>query len=499
MSTFAPLPLGQRIPASVHGVSCSLPTMRDVVGYEERDPEIVRHLTSGYPRFVLHPYLRQLSGLFARELGLDGHTLWLTSSARIADELATELGSAHIVQVNHDGLHGVAHPESAPLFSRAKVFLQNIGGFLGSREAEDHLVRRGVLAAPCAEAAESTHALDHVNRALCDAYPGISPRDVVLAPSGMNAFHASWRTLADLQRARGRTVWLQLGWLYLDTIAVLKRFAATPTDYVYLRDVTDLGAIAEACAGAGDRLAGLVTEAPTNPLVQTPDLARVAQLVWQQGGRMLIDPTLVSPLNVNVLPHADVVVNSLTKYAASEGDVIAGATIINPTGADADYLRIHIARRADPIYRRDLARLAAQITDYAGVIQQTNATSPRVVEFLRQHPKVKDVFWSLQPATRDNYLKLSRSPEHVGAMVSFTVRGSLAAFYDRLRLPKGPSFGMKTTLICPFIFLAHYDLVTSAAGRAELAASGIDPELLRLSIGCEPADEIIGALAEALE
>jgi cystathionine beta-lyase/cystathionine gamma-synthase len=57
---------------------------------------------------------------------------------------------------------------------------------------------------------------------------------------------------------------------------------------------------------------------------------------------------------------------------------------------------------------------------------------------------------------------------------------------------------MKTTLICPFIYLAHYDLVTSERGRAELAASGIHPELLRLSIGCEPAEEIIAALAEAL-
>ena len=45
MSAFAHLPLGQRIPPSVHGVSCSLPTMRDVIGYEEKDPEILKHAT----------------------------------------------------------------------------------------------------------------------------------------------------------------------------------------------------------------------------------------------------------------------------------------------------------------------------------------------------------------------------------------------------------------------------------------------------------------------
>jgi cystathionine gamma-synthase len=79
------------------------------------------------------------------------------------------------------------------------------------------------------------------------------------------------------------------------------------------------------------------------------------------------------------------------------------------------------------------------------------------------------------------------------------VRGKLEAFYDRLRLPKGPSFGMRTTLICPFMYLAHYDLVTSAQGRAQLEANGLDPELLRLCVGTEPVEEIIGALREALE
>ena len=57
---------------------------------------------------------------------------------------------------------------------------------------------------------------------------------------------------------------------------------------------------------------------------------------------------------------------------------------------------------------------------------------------------------------------------------------------------------MTTTLICPFMYLAHYDLVTTPAGLAELAASRLDPDLLRLCVGVEPVEEIIAALAEAL-
>jgi cystathionine gamma-synthase len=129
---------------------------------------------------------------------------------------------------------------------------------------------------------------------------------------------------------------------------------------------------------------------------------------------------------------------------------------------------------------------------------QINRTAPAVVEFLRTHPRIKELYWSHHPASRENYLKLAHSPDAIGSMISFVVDRPVAGFYDRLRLPKGPSFGMKTTLICPFIYLAHYDLVTTGSGRATLAAAGLHPELLRLSIGAEPAGDIIAALAEAL-
>jgi cystathionine gamma-synthase len=58
---------------------------------------------------------------------------------------------------------------------------------------------------------------------------------------------------------------------------------------------------------------------------------------------------------------------------------------------------------------------------------------------------------------------------------------------------------MRTTLICPFLYLAHYDLVTTPTGRAELTAAGLDPDLLRLCCGTEPAADIIGSLREALD
>ncbi|HET7537959.1 MAG TPA: PLP-dependent transferase, partial [Candidatus Didemnitutus sp.] len=239
---------------------------------------------------------------------------------------------------------------------------------------------------------------------------------------------------------------------------------------------------------------------PTNPLIQTPDLAALSALCRRHGAQLLVDPSTSCLFNLDVLPHSDVLVSSLTKYTASEGDLTGGLAVVNPANPDAAELRRRISAAIEPLYSRDAARLARQIGETEAVLKKIHASTPRVVEFLEQHPAVKDVFWALRADGRDNYLKIARSPDATGGMITFTLKkiGGLEKFYDKLRLPKGPSFGMKTTLICPFMYLAHYDLVTTPTGLAELAASKLDPDLLRLCIGVEPVEEIIAALGEAL-
>jgi len=500
MSVFTHLPLGQRIPASLHGVSCSLPTMRAVIGYEEKHPEIVSQMTSGYPRFVQHPFLKQASAHLLKTLGLSDHSLWLTSSHRAAEALRVWLGETSGARVlDQGGVSGVYFPTNTDVFARAKTFLQHTGMLLSSREAEDYLVRVGELPSPSPEPSFEGYPGARVKGAMVRAFGAVTADDVFLANSGMNAVYAAFRAGEALQKPKGRRIWIQLGWLYLDTIAILQKFTADPTsDYVHFTDVFDLDALKKYFSANGEKIAGIITEVPTNPLIQTPNLPALYELCREHDALLIVDPTIASPLNIDVLPYSDLVPNSLTKFAASEGDVLMGTIIVNPHSRHAAELRRLVPQELEPVYSRDIARLATQIGDFESVIHQINRTAPKVIEFLRSHPKIKDVYWSLHPDSRENYLRLARTPDSVGSMVSFVVRGSLANFYDRLRLPKGPSFGMKTTLICPFIYLAHYDLVTSESGRAELAKNGLDPELLRLSIGCESAEEIIGALSEAL-
>jgi cystathionine gamma-synthase len=501
MQAFAHIPLGTPIPDRPHAVSCSLPTMAAVRGYEKKDPEVLCQLQTGYPRFVVHPFARRLTSVLAEKSGLAGRTLWLTSSRRMAGRLVAhlELAGEGAALFAADGVHGVSHPESPELALRAKLYLQNTGGFLSSREAEDRLAALGAGPMPGAEDTFKGDAPAEVLRHLRPLFAGAENTDLFLASSGMNAVHAAFRAVNDLQSSKGRTAWVQLGWLYLDTIALLKKFTAAKEDYIHVTDVMNLGALEALFKERGASLAGLVAEVPTNPLIQTPNVAALAALCRRHSVKLILDPSLASAFSVDCLPHADLVVTSLTKYTGNEGDVIAGLVAVNPAGPDADFLRRRVGIIVEAPYARDVARLAAQVGHTREVLARIEASTPKVAAFLAAHPAVRTTHWALEGASRANYLGIARSPQATGGMISFSLRGALEPFYDRLRLPKGPSFGMRTTLICPFLYLAHFDLVTTPAGRAELNASGLDPDLLRLCVGTEPVDEIIAALAEALE
>lgn len=499
MPAFFPIPLGRRIPGALHSVSCSLPTMRDIIDYEEKRPETLARMAAGYPRFFMHPCVAELRAKLAETNCGARETLWPVRSVRVARALVMQLGSGETKSALGGTVQIVTHEATAEWSAQARLYLQHTGALIGSREAEDALVRGGWRDAAEREELFSGDSAAEVQRVLGGLFAGTTPRDRLLAASGMSAVLAAFAAVNVVQAPRGRTAWLQLGWLYLDTIALLKKFTVNPArDYLHQADALDLVSLERALRKHGSRLAGIVLEAPGNPLVQTPDVAAVAALARAHGVRVVIDPAISSPFNVDVLRQADVVAFSLTKYAAHAGDVMAGAAVINPAGPDAAALREALTREIEPPYARDLARLAVQIGGAAEIVERINANTRRVAEFLERHSRVRRVWWAGQAGCAGNYAKIARHAEAWGGVISFVLREPVGSFYDEVRVAKGPSFGMSETLLCPYVYLAHYDLVGTAEGRAELAASGLEPELLRLSVGAEPAEEIVAELARAL-
>ena len=75
---------------------------------------------------------------------------------------------------------------------------------------------------------------------------------------------------------------------------------------------------------------------------------------------------------------------------------------------------------------------------------------------------------------------------------------SLKTFYNKIDIPKGPSFGLVFSLLSPYMYLAHYDLVSTKKGIRLLKENLIPPELLRFSLGIENIDEICNRFEKAL-
>lgn len=495
MTSLRHFSLGETCPPSPHAVVSSLPTMADVRGYEERDPRVLDRLRSGYPRFVEHVFIRELIAFYLQRESLVGRAGVLIPGRRATQDLVDFSGQGVSSLKVEDALFLVHYNAGdRDLNHRIRKFVQHTGCGISSRQAEDLLLVHGLRDAPHPEVGFAGSAQSMVETQLA-ALIGCDRKDVLLCASGMNAFYAGFRAVQEAQSARRRTKWLQLGWLYLDSGCVLKEFLSEEESLDFCYDATDIEAILRSIESCGDELACVVIECPTNPLVQVADLPRIAKAVRACGGVLMIDPTIASVYNIDVLPYADLLTTSLTKYAAHEGDVMIGALALNPDSPHYGDLVLRTSSFYQPPYPRDLARLAEQMGDAPEAVAGMGANARRLADYLKAHPAVKKVHYA---GHSDHFSEVAKNSGSGGAMITIELNGGIEAFYDALEVMKGPSFGTRFTLVCPFMYLAHYDLVTTEKGRGFLSSIGIDPDLIRISVGAESVEEIKQVMDRAL-
>jgi cystathionine gamma-synthase len=256
----------------------------------------------------------------------------------------------------------------------------------------------------------------------------------------------------------------------------------------------DYAALEAAVARPRTRL--LVTEAPTNPLLRVVDLPRLSEICSRQRGvKLLVDSTLISPINLRPLEHgADLVVHSCTKYLGGHNDLLAGSV-----SGERDLLAALRESRGvfgsmpDPHAAYLLIR---GIKTLAVRMRRHNDSGLAVASFLEQHPKIERVYYP-GLASHPDHAVARRLCSGFGGMVSFLVRGDLQAtsrFADGCAMPIiAPSMGGVETLMEQPALMSFYELAPE-----QRQAIGIAENLVRLSVGLEDPDDLIADFKQSL-
>lgn len=472
--------LGVPLPDSVHACSVCMPTWASVLDYEEGREKVLRRLKGGYPRFIRNPLVERLTLRAHEELCMDGERAFVFPTRNAARRAQRWIERHSKLAVRSAGFHGfqtVIVPDGAAAVARD--YQRFTGELVSSRMAEDWL--NGGL--------RSGSKLRLVKRRLGTIY-GVDADRVSVFGNGMAAITAVLRSLPGV--AEGRRT-LQLEFPYVDSLKLQELFG---NGVVFLNEAEG-ESFEEALQRIGrGEFAAVFTEVPTNPLLRCVDLERVAAACREGGTPLVVDDSAVGPQNVRVLPLADVVTCSLTKWLSGAGDVMGGAAIVRADSVFAESFGASLEQESEetsPMYLGDMQVLLSNLKGYPARLQGANHNALELVDFLASHPAVSEV-WHPSRTTRESYEKLRHPDGGYGALFSFVLKTPRRAsrVYDALRVSKGPSFGTRFTLACPYTLLAHYRELDWAEG------CGVPSHLIRVSVGEEGPETLRQVFAEAL-
>lgn len=471
--------LGLPLPDSEHACSVCLPTWESVVGYEEGRDKVLRKLRTGYPRFFKHPSVVRMLENAREEIGGAGEeviVLPTRSSMQRAQRWIEKRAGIALRTSSFHGLHALVVPEK--FRDDIHLYWRYTGEIVSSRQAQDLLdgdLRDG----------SKSHL---IARAVSGFTNGDADLTFVFS-SGMAAVTSVLRGLPGLSSGKKT---LQIEFPYVDCLKVQETFG---NGVAYLNE-----AEGEAFDEALQRIrrgefCGVFTEVPTNPLLRTVDLERLADACAAGSTPLVLDDSSGGPSNVDCLRFADVVAGSLTKWVSGVGDVMAGVASVRPDSSFAGQMAEALANDSTecaPLYEADAEVLLSNLKTYSKRMDLVNANGLALAEWLAGHSAVAEV-WYPSITSKDRYDVVKRGRGAYGGLLSFVLQSAKKTprFYDSLALSKGPSFGTPFTLVCPYTQLAHY-------GELQWAEDcGVSPHLLRVSCGLEPIETIIEAFEAA--
>jgi cystathionine beta-lyase/cystathionine gamma-synthase len=237
-------------------------------------------------------------------------------------------------------------------------------------------------------------------------------------------------------------------------------------------------------------------ESPTNPLLRITDIGAAAKIAHEHGALCLVDNTFASPYFQQPLAlGADLALHSTTKYIGGHADVVGGAICLNdrPLYERLKYLQNAAGAIASPfdcfLALRGMKTLALRMREH-----EKNAM--RVAGYLKDHPRVQRVYY---PGLADHpgHEIAAAQMSGFGGMVSFEVRGGLAGarrVLSRLSIFKiAESLGGVESLVELPAIMTH-----ASIPQQERKKAGLDDGLIRLSVGIEDGDDLLGDIERAL-
>jgi cystathionine beta-lyase len=234
-------------------------------------------------------------------------------------------------------------------------------------------------------------------------------------------------------------------------------------------------------------------ESPSNPLLQLTDIAQVAGLTQNKNIISIIDSTFASPVNQNPIDLGiDIVIHSATKYLGGHSDLTAGAIVSSQT--NIDHIRnfaLNLGGSLNPemcyILERSLKTIALRV-------KKQNENALQLVDYLDANEYVKRVYYpGLESHTGHSIAK--KQMRGFGGMLSFELNNLDGIEFQRNLSVIKPAVslgGVESTICTPSI-TSHRHMK-----KVDREREGITDSLLRLSVGIEGVDDLIGDIDNAL-
>jgi cystathionine gamma-synthase len=307
--------------------------------------------------------------------------------------------------------------------------------------------------------------------------------EALLFASGMAAATAVFQALrpGDHMVAPNVMYWSLRNW-----IAGFSNGWGVPVDFV---EMSDLDAVHRAIQPGRTKL--VWTETPGNPMWNITDIAAVAEIAHAAGAKLAVDSTVATPVLTRPIElGADIVMHSATKYLNGHSDIVAGALITRAKDEFWERIKQNRIQLGGILGSFESWLLLRGMRTLFPRVKTACASAQKIAEALAAHPQVRA---ALYPGLRDfpGHADAARQMDGgFGGMLSIRVKGgepAAIATAAHVRIWKrATSLGGVESLI-------------EHRASVEGPDTPCPPDLLRLSVGIEDADDLIADLSQALD